>query len=296
MILRIPHDLVLVWRSPTALQIGAPDPLVIIDDVTTGIDWLVARLRRGMTERAAISAAVRHGSTRREAHAALDALRPVLVEVDEAGDRVARPHAPAVALRASADRHDAALEAMTQWASSRGIPARRLAPDALPRAGEVLLEVADFVVPPRRAQPLMAADVEHVAMLLGDHDMTVTPRITPGETACLRCEDLARTDSDPSWPIVATQLVDTPSPPLDERLLAVAALTALRAATATGPTVAHRIDRTTGEVTTRRWRMHPSCGCRAVPEIEMAGARDLDHRPTRSSLEAGDGRASRRHR
>lgn len=287
--LRIRPGLALVWRSPTTLQVGAPEPLAIVENVNTGIDWLIARLRRGATESAAISVAVRHGATRPEARAAVEALRAVLVDVDEGGRPVAQPGARALALRAS-ETDRAALDAVNAALAARAVTPSRLAADELPPPGGVLIEVADFVVPPRRAQPLMSSDVVHLAIVFGDHAIEVTPRIVPGETACLRCADLWRVEADPAWPIVATQLVDARAPRADEAELALTLAIALRVATDPALVVAHRIDRVSGELTTRPWPMHRSCGCRAVPGIETAHGDGREPRPTHSSREAAGAR------
>ncbi len=55
----------------------------------------------------------------------------------------------------------------------------------------------------------MCSGVPHLVMRSRGGEVSVGPFVVPGRTACLRCEDAHRTESDPRWPLLVAQL---PSP------------------------------------------------------------------------------------
>lgn len=287
MFVRIRPGLELVWRTPTTLQIGVPDPLAVVDNVVGGVDWLVARLRRGATEATAIDIAVRHGSTRHEATSALTQLRPVLVHVDAQGSPTRPGGNDLVALRCSRPvEHDGACALVRHALDGLRVPVRVLAVDELPRPREVVVEIADFVVPPRRAQPLMSHDVPHTALIISDHSIDVTPLIVPGSSPCLRCSDLHRYAADDAWPTIASQLVGrrARTPAMAE--LSLAAGFIARVAASPPTPLAYRVDLVTGAATTSPWSFHAECGCRALPETSTVPGDDHAHSTPNSSIEA----------
>lgn len=272
---RIRPGLEIVWRSTTTLQVGVPEPLAIVENATDGIDWLIARLRSGTTTKAALAAAVRHGSTMEAATTALDALRGVLVPVAPSGRMIAEPGGRTVALRtAHRDVTDEKFVCVAAAMADRGVDVRAIATDELPNDGEVLVELADFVVPPSRVQPLMAADVPHLAIVVGDHAIEVSPLVIPGETPCLRCGELRRRDADLAWPLIAAQLAGRVARHHCPVELGLAAGLAARALRRTAPPIDYRIDLVTAAVSTRQRLFHAECGCQGLPETAMAPGAD----------------------
>ena len=99
----------------------------------------------------------------------------------------------------------------------------------------------------------------------------VGPLVVPGTSACLRCLDLARTDSDPGWPAVAVQLATQPrtGAPCDGVLaVAVAAQTVMQALgfldggglpSAAGGTL--ELTLPGWRWRRRSWQVHPDCEC-----------------------------------
>jgi bacteriocin biosynthesis cyclodehydratase domain-containing protein len=100
----------------------------------------------------------------------------------------------------------------------------------------------------------------------------VGPLVLPGQTPCLRCLELARTDRDPAWPMLAAQLAGEPetTDPCDIALASAAAsLAALhvlawlddpdRAPESAGAT----IELSLSDLRLRRRSVsaHPACGC-----------------------------------
>ena len=114
---------------------------------------------------------------------------------------------------------------------------------------------------------LLRIDQPHLVVRCWGNGVSVGPLVLAGQTSCLRCADLARSDADPQWPVVLTQLsrVRLESPPA---LLAWAASVA--AAQALGflhgelPECAGAtLELSWPDFVTRlrRWPVHASCGC-----------------------------------
>lgn len=62
------------------------------------------------------------------------------------------------------------------------------------------------VADPVRHHRLTETDQPHLSVVAREASVLVGPLVLPGCTACLHCLDLHRTDLDPLWPQVATQL------------------------------------------------------------------------------------------
>ncbi|HEY6277400.1 MAG TPA: hypothetical protein VIX86_13830 [Streptosporangiaceae bacterium] len=70
---------------------------------------------------------------------------------------------------------------------------------------------------------LLRAGVPHLAMSAGEAIGVVGPLVLPGQTACLRCLDLARAERDPAWPLILAQLTrGGADPPACDTVLAMA--------------------------------------------------------------------------
>jgi bacteriocin biosynthesis cyclodehydratase domain-containing protein len=79
-------------------------------------------------------------------------------------------------------------------------------------AGQLLDgDVPDLVVlvgypRPEQAVELQHRRVAHLAVCVSEAIGVVGPLVRPGQTACLRCLDMARADRDPAWPLILAQL------------------------------------------------------------------------------------------
>lgn len=324
MLLRIRPGLELVWRDPTTLQVGAPDPLVVVDDVSDGLDWVLARLRSGTTERGAFATGRRYGVESAEVRRLLDSLRPALSRVDHDGRR-APIAAAALLMRPSGAGCAAHADLATHVLRECDVRVRQAGPDEFEPAGddadtgtrtdtgtetagaasgptrhdEVVITIAPFAAALGDLQSLMATDTPHVVVLVGDHAVEVTPVIEPGVTACARCDSMHRIDLDRAWLSVTAQLRHrtprfTPLAPLAQAFAIAGRSIAARASAAEAadePPVLHRIDFTSGRMTTAPWRFHPECGCRAVPETSTPRVLRVGRRRPSSSIAAGAARA-----
>jgi hypothetical protein len=128
---------------------------------------------------------------------------------------------------------------------------------------------------PELAARLMEQRVPHLTATAGEAIGVVGPLVIPGRSACLRCLDLARTERDPAWPLIAAQLIGRhPVTPACDCVLATSV-----AAQASAQLLAF-VDRggraaavTNGTLEMvlpdwrwrrRTWRPHPRCGCGAA--------------------------------
>jgi bacteriocin biosynthesis cyclodehydratase domain-containing protein len=162
----------------------------------------------------------------------------------------------------------AALPARTprlDWAGRASLPA--------PAGARVLL-LAAHRVDPRRAVELVRHDVVHLPLVLSGSAATVGPIVAPGRTACLNCLDARRRREDPSWPLIAAQLLARPKPAIDVAFAAEAARAARHL-------VSDRIDPLTrslhlrADSLQRAWHTHlPSedCCCRSLEGNATASA------------------------
>lgn len=140
------------------------------------------------------------------------------------------------------------------------------------------------------AATLISANLPHLVARVRDARGQVGPFVRPGETACLRCLDLHRTDRDPRWPHLLEQLLaeSHPSPGCDVVLAtAVATVAASHVLAyleggAADPIAVPSLDGTVelardGLACRRRsWAAHPRCGCRAdhlaVPDTSLSAS------------------------
>jgi len=256
-----------LWRDDDRLQFGA-DGAVVIDAVASWIEPAVQALEDG-TSRPALRALVRlHGGADDDADAFLGRLAPVLVPtassvptVLQVSDDLAPPTVRAVL--AGLPRGTA----VRPWAGRRSEPVR-------PGSRVVLLGA--HRVDPRRTVRLIADDIVHVPLAVDGARATVGPVVVPGQTACLVCLDASARAADPSWPLIAAQLLARARPRVDTAFAAEA-----------GRAAAHLLSRPVEppssaslhlrvDALRRSWRRHlPSadCRCRSLEGSATASAR-----------------------
>lgn len=121
---------------------------------------------------------------------------------------------------------------------------------------------------------LVRNDDAHLVVRCWGNGVSVGPLVLAGQTSCLRCADLVRSDADPHWPAVLRQLsrIRLASPPA---LLAWAASTATTQALAflhgelpesAGATL--ELSWPAFVTRLRRWAAHPDCGCSWLSHTE----------------------------
>lgn len=201
------------------------------------------------------------------------------VDLDAAGDVQAGQTAPGGWTPADVHRPvaDATADLLRRAGAgtagrATGSGSRRQQLPSTPPDLVVLVEPADDPVERDRLQ---RSGTPH--LLVGLRELTgfVGPLVLPGETPCLRCLDLIRTDRDPAWPMLAAQL-GRPGPAACDVVLAAAtaALGAGQALAHLDAVALHRWGPAPAavggvlELALPDWTMgrrsigvHPSCGC-----------------------------------
>ncbi|MVU81154.1 TOMM precursor leader peptide-binding protein [Nocardia sp. ET3-3] len=134
-----------------------------------------------------------------------------------------------------------------------------------------LLVFTDALVPdPGLVAALMRRRVPHLPVRLRDGRGIVGPLVLPGETGCLRCADLHRTDREPAWPQLAAQLLGRAGCASPAGVAMTAALTLKEIETISfGPeerppatlNATLELDLDVPHLDRRAWPAHPSCGC-----------------------------------
>lgn len=124
--------------------------------------------------------------------------------------------------------------------------------------------------------PLQAHGVSgrtaHLAVAVREGTVVIGPLVVPGNTSCLHCAELHRTDRDPRWPAIAAQLVAGQTRAMHEP---TSVLATLAAALAAGQVLDHLDGIRVPEVVEatlelhppdwqlhrRPWPPHADCGC-----------------------------------
>lgn len=147
-----------------------------------------------------------------------------------------------------------------------------------PGRADLVVIVDHGVSDPLRYRRHLAADQPHLAVVVRDLTVAVGPLVQPGSGPCLRCVELARTDADDRWPVVATQLRAGGPHPRETASATVAAGLAAHQALAfldgrpvalVGATLL--VDAVHPVPRVETWPVHPACGC-APETLAVSGA------------------------
>ncbi|MEP9383820.1 hypothetical protein [Nocardioides sp. KR10-350] len=136
-----------------------------------------------------------------------------------------------------------------------------------PAAARIVVLLSPGPLPRERTDPLVRAGTPHLVVEGAPDAWTVGPLVVPGVTACLRCVDAARGETDPRRGLVLGQVARSRVQAHDRLLRAVAlpwaAREALVYAAGERPTAwsATTTFRRTGPVEETSWPRHPHCGC-----------------------------------
>jgi hypothetical protein len=182
---------------------------------------------------------------------------------------------------------------------------RRLGHRSRPASGlsapppDLVVVVEHAVADAAATDPLLASDIAHLSVVVGEAGATVGPLVVPGRGPCLRCLELQRAERDPGWPQLLAQLLSSrrgtaPEETTCASLTAALAclqvlgyLDGIRMPSAVAATL--EIELPDGLVSRRSWPAHPACGCHwppnrptARPSAEGNTARIADE-PSRDS-------------
>ena len=272
MILRLDPVVPVVWRSPTAVQLGIDPVVCVFDGVSYATERLLAALAVGVPEEGLEVVAEAAGVGREYSAALLEAVRPALL--DEGAVRPAPAPGPAT-LRIAVDGAGPAAGQLAEVLARLGV---RLV-DALPAFGDetdAAVLLGSYAIATSRHSAWLRRDVPHLAVVFGERGARIGPFVEPGVGPCLACVDLEKADDDPAWPAIAAQLTAKRSPVEGGRFAASVVMRAV------GELLAHLLDgsrelvdatlelRPDGSESLVRHAPHARCGCRALPGSETA--------------------------
>jgi len=152
------------------------------------------------------------------------------------------------------------------------VPGHKLTPRNL-EAIDCAALIAHEAIEPRRYVQWLNRDVPHLALSFEVDHASVSPLIVPGRGPCLFCLEQARVNQDPSWPVLASQLITTKER-LDDsasRLFCagVAIQKILGHLDSVGEfrqtekeLVGYRLNLANGSISEFRWPEHEACSCR----------------------------------
>ena len=274
MVLRLSPDLPILWRTPSSVQFGS-EPVVVLHEVSEGEDRLIASLAAGISETGYAMVARSVGVDPESAARLLTAVTPAL------------DVAPASVPSSVAVLGDSGL-ARTIAGLLDGVGLLGSPDDAA-----LVLLVADWVVSPTDHFAWLNRDVVHLPVVTSERSVTVGPFVEPGLGPCLYCVQLARTDLDPAWPAIATQLWGRAPRELDRLVKAEVATFVVRRLEERlrdGPAPARswRIG-DDGGVSATGWGRHPDCRCAVPAGIDWAAVRSdpveqMTAEPTRAPV------------
>lgn len=261
-----------VWRTPTTLQFGA-DAVALVHDPAPWQQRLVHELTRGIPDDALEPVAAAFGAPDRAAAAFVRVIRRALQPSTPASPR-------SVSLQAPADFPHEHADAVADALASSGFVVRAItwhdAPGDQAAAAETVVALAMNLVHPRRAAALMSADTPHLPIVFTGTGAEVGPFVRPGRTACLACIAAHRRDADPTWPLVAAQLIGRPVE-VDPSIACEGGIVAARLISegerrATRQS-GHSLTLRAGSLhrTSREHRPHAECRCRSLGGSARAG-------------------------
>lgn len=270
-----------LWRTPSSLQLGA-DRGIRVDDVTPWQESLLSALHDGIPDAMILPLARVSGAAADDAADFVAHISPALTGATGVPRRV-RVELPAELAADEAAALAGAFEVAglevvdtTHWAHPHPDP-------TLP-----VIVVAHRLVEPRRAALLMARDVAHLPIELAGDRVTVGPLVVPGVTACLACRHAHRRDTDPSWPLLAAQLLGREPFRTELSLLWEAGILAARLVASPTPRPASVT--VSAAAVRRSWhghRPHAECWCRSPAGIATSGEGD-DRSPATTTATAYD--------
>ncbi|MBG6239400.1 bacteriocin biosynthesis cyclodehydratase domain-containing protein [Mycetocola sp. CAN_C7] len=259
MLLRLDPRYPIVWRSPTSLQIGAEQPIARLDSISPAVEHLLGAVLAGISRRELDELADRVGAGTDEVRNFVDRIAPALVRPSPRRD------VPRWVVDGAGRTADGIRWLLT---GDRSVDAFSTDPPGLP---DIAVLVASHVIDPRRYVRWLSLDIPHLAVTYTDVGVEIGPFVEPGVGPCLHCLALERTDADPAWPAMASQLLAQRSLAETEPLIGEVCARVARIATArlddgTNDLVfsSLRIDgfRVTGTLIAHR--RHPDCGCRSL--------------------------------
>lgn len=146
---------------------------------------------------------------------------------------------------------------------------------------EQLVVLADDVVTdPRLVSDLVRCGLPHLSVRIRDGNGVIGPLVVPGQSSCLRCADIIRSELDPHWLHLSAQLLGSAGHAESAMIHASVALALAEidsAISETAATYAASLSSTLEialrpyRITTRRWPRQISCSCQYLAPVSGKG-------------------------
>lgn len=256
-----------VWRSSGVLQVGIDPPSVVLDGVPDGLADAVGLLAQPCTQ---------------------EELGTLLPQVDRDWlawlvDRLSDaellvPVEPEPSPSLVVVGTGVLAKAVTRSLSDAGLAPTRVDPTGLtvlqtrPDDAELVV-LAPSTAEPDRAltDTLFRQGRAHLVVRMEPDRAVVGPLVAPGQTPCVRCQDLIRVRLDAGWPLLLAQLCRAQVRPLPALLGWAGATAAVQvrawlsgaAPDTCGAALELRLP--DFRLSTRSWPAHPGCGCLLPP-------------------------------
>lgn len=262
MIHRLDPTVPLVWRDQHTLQLGVDRVVCVFPEPSAATERMLATLRQGAPQEALeVEASGTRSECRAEAAALLASVADALLPPEPAS-------VPAVVVLDGDGPTVDRLHRLLRQTGHRVLMAAHPDDDVEAAAAVIL---GSYVIPPWRHGPWLRRDIPHLPVVFGDDGAELGPFVDAGGP-CLRCVSLHRTDADPAWPAIATQLAALqrhPEPPLlSARVAAIAAQwvdARVRSGERSHSDASIRVHND-GAISRTPHSLHAGCGCRALPE------------------------------
>ncbi|WP_042450104.1 hypothetical protein [Rhodococcus qingshengii] len=138
----------------------------------------------------------------------------------------------------------------------------------------------DVVTDPRLVSDLVRCGFPHLSVRIRDGNGVVGPLVLPGQSSCLRCADILRSELDPHWLHLSAQLLGSAGHAESAMIHASVALALAEIDSALSETAATHAASLSStleialrpyRITTRRWPRQISCSCQYLAPVSGKG-------------------------
>ena len=268
MVLKLDGRFACVWRDPFSLQIGIDPAQLVLREISTAEERMIAALGRGVSRSGLEMIASSSEASERDVSSLLRKLKVLLL-----------PEAPEKPTgRVSIVGSGQTVERIAAILALAGVSVSvsgSLVGAVSDEPSDLAIVVGHYVLDPESYGFWLRRDLPHLPVVFGDDSVQIGPLVEPGNTPCLYCLEHYRRDADASWSAIASQLWGRRSS--SETALVSAEVAARVTRIVVGRLESGRqIPRSmaarsfrlavdSGETTRRDWMPHPDCGCVAIP-------------------------------
>jgi bacteriocin biosynthesis cyclodehydratase domain-containing protein len=275
MVLKLDDRFATVWRDPFSLQLGVDPARVVLREMSTADERMIAALGSGVSRSGLDMIASSSGASEQDVSRLLRQVRPLLLSEP--------PEQPPA--RVSIVGRGQTVERIANTLALAGMTVS-VSPTVAEEPADLGIAVGHYVLDPDSYGFWLRRDLPHLPVVFGDDSVLIGPLVEPGNTPCLYCLEHYRRDADASWSAIASQLWGRRA--ASETALVSAEVAAkatrlvvgrARAGRQPARSMAARSFRLavdSGEVTRRDWMPHPECGCVALPSADGAVAVSAD--------------------